>query len=132
MARKPYPTDVTDEEWAFVAPYLSLMREDAPQREHSLREVFDALRYVVRAGEAWDDAARSAAVGHCVSADAAVDEGRRVRDDDARSARASAVVGGPRPQTIGGDLRQPDTTKHAGKRRPGLLCGRQAEEGKES
>src|SRR5271169_3829973 len=53
MARKPYPTDVTDEEWAFVAPYLTLMREDAPQREHSLREVFDALRYVVRAGEAW-------------------------------------------------------------------------------
>jgi len=53
MARTPYPTDVTDEEWAFVAPYLTLMREDAPQREHSLREVFDALRYVVRAGEAW-------------------------------------------------------------------------------
>src|SRR5271154_6918465 len=53
MARKPYPTDVTDEEWAFVAPYLTLMRQDAPQREHSLREVFDALRYAVRAGEAW-------------------------------------------------------------------------------
>jgi transposase len=53
MARKPYPTDVTDEEWAFAAPYLTLMREDAPQREHSLREVFNALRYVVRAGEAW-------------------------------------------------------------------------------
>jgi len=53
MARKPYPTDVTDDEWAFVAPYLTLMREDAPQREYSLREVFDALRYVARAGEAW-------------------------------------------------------------------------------
>jgi hypothetical protein len=32
MARKPYPSDVTDEEWSFVAPYLTLMREDAPQR----------------------------------------------------------------------------------------------------
>lgn len=53
MARKPYPSDVSDEEWAFVAPYLTLMREDAPQREYSLREVFDALRYAVRAGEAW-------------------------------------------------------------------------------
>ncbi len=53
MARKPYPSDVTDEEWAFAAPYLTLMREDAPQREHSLREVFNGLRYVVRAGEAW-------------------------------------------------------------------------------
>ena len=44
---------MTDEEWAFAAPYLTLMREDAPQREHPLREVFNALRYVVRAGEAW-------------------------------------------------------------------------------
>jgi transposase len=53
MARKPYPSDVTDEEWAFAAPYLTLMREDAPQRGHSLREVFNGLRYAVRAGEAW-------------------------------------------------------------------------------
>src|SRR5215217_6245191 len=28
--RKPYPTDVSDEEWSFVAPYLALIREDAP------------------------------------------------------------------------------------------------------
>jgi transposase len=52
-ARKPYPSDVSDEEWAFVAPYLTLLREDAPQREHSLREVFNALRYLVRVGESW-------------------------------------------------------------------------------
>jgi transposase len=44
MARKPYPTDVSDEEWAFVAPYLVLMKEDAPQRQYGLREVFDGLR----------------------------------------------------------------------------------------
>jgi transposase len=53
MARKPYPSDVTDEEWDFVAPYLTLMTEDAPQREHPLREVFDGMRYVVRGGQAW-------------------------------------------------------------------------------
>ena len=53
MSRKPYPTDVTDDEWNFVAPYLTLMREDAPQREYSLREVFNALRYMARSGEAW-------------------------------------------------------------------------------
>ena len=44
--RKPYPTDVSDEEWAFVAPYLTLMTEDAPQRRHDLREVFDARRWL--------------------------------------------------------------------------------------
>ena len=51
--RKPYPTDVSDEEWAFVAPYLTLMTPEAPQREHDLREVFNALRWIVRAGAPW-------------------------------------------------------------------------------
>src|SRR5215210_7033777 len=51
--RKPYPSDVSEEEWAFVAPYLALIREDAPQRDHDLREVFDALRWIVRTGSAW-------------------------------------------------------------------------------
>jgi transposase len=53
MTRKAYPSDVSDEEWAFVAPYLTLMKEDAPQREHSLREVFNGLRYIVRTGAPW-------------------------------------------------------------------------------
>jgi transposase len=54
QARKPYPSDVSDAEWEFLAPYLTLMREDAPQREYDLRDVFDALRYVVRTGCQWD------------------------------------------------------------------------------
>src|ERR1051326_7752794 len=51
--RKPYPTDVSDDEWAFVAPYLTLMTSEAPQRQHDLREVFNALRWIVRAGAPW-------------------------------------------------------------------------------
>jgi len=51
--RKSYPSDVTDAEWEFLLPYLTLMREDAPQREYSLRELFDALRYVVKTGCQW-------------------------------------------------------------------------------
>lgn len=53
MSRKPYPSDLSDAEWAFVAPYLTLMKQDAPQREHSLRELFDALRWLARAGAPW-------------------------------------------------------------------------------
>ncbi len=53
MAFKAYPSDVSDEEWAFVAPYLTLMKEDVPQRAHSLREVFNALRWMVRSGSPW-------------------------------------------------------------------------------
>lgn len=51
--RRPYPSDVTDDEWAFVAPYLTLMKADAPQRDHPLREVFNGLRWLVRAGATW-------------------------------------------------------------------------------
>jgi transposase len=53
MDRKPYPSDVSDEEWAFAAPYLTLMTEEAPQRKHELRELFNGLRYVMRTGGAW-------------------------------------------------------------------------------
>jgi len=51
--RKPYPSEVSDEEWEFVAPYLALVREDAPQREHDLREVLNGPRWVVRTGSPW-------------------------------------------------------------------------------
>src|SRR5215211_7414981 len=53
VARESYVSDVTDEEWAFVAPYLTLMDEQAPQRRHGLREVFNGLRYIVRGGLQW-------------------------------------------------------------------------------
>jgi transposase len=53
LLRDSYPSDVSDEEWSFVAPYLTLMTETAPQRDHDLREVFNALRWVVRTGSPW-------------------------------------------------------------------------------
>jgi len=51
--RKSYPSDVSDAEWQFLLPFLTLMREDAPQREHSLRDHFNAMRYVVKTGCQW-------------------------------------------------------------------------------
>ncbi|CAB3776443.1 IS5 family transposase ISAzo23 [Paraburkholderia caffeinitolerans] len=51
--RKPYLTDVSDEEWSFAAPYLTLMSRDAPQRKYELREMFNALRWIIRAGAPW-------------------------------------------------------------------------------
>jgi transposase len=51
--RKAYPTDVSDEEWEFVAPYLTLMTPDAAQRRHDLREAFNGLRFIVRGGLQW-------------------------------------------------------------------------------
>lgn len=53
ICRKPYPSDIGDEEWSLVVPYLLLQREDARQREHDLREVFNGLRYIVKTGAPW-------------------------------------------------------------------------------
>ena len=41
--RYSYPTDMTEEEWAFAAPYLTLLPEGAGQRRHELRASYDAL-----------------------------------------------------------------------------------------
>jgi transposase len=51
--RKSYPSDVSDEEWSFCVNYLTLMTEEAPQRDYPLREVCNGLRYLVRTGGAW-------------------------------------------------------------------------------
>ncbi len=44
METKPpgnlYPIDVTDEEWAFVASYLTLITSEAPHRRHELRDLY--------------------------------------------------------------------------------------------
>ena len=48
-SRTPSPTNVTDQAWVFIAPYLTVMTSDAPQRRDDLREVAHALRWMVRA-----------------------------------------------------------------------------------
>ena len=53
LCRKPYPSDVSDDEWSLVAPCLTLLPEAAGQREHSLREVFNGLRHVLKTGAPW-------------------------------------------------------------------------------
>jgi transposase len=53
IARPSYPSDVSDDEWTLVAPYLALLPEEAGQRTHSLREVFNGLRYILKSGAPW-------------------------------------------------------------------------------
>lgn len=51
--RKGYPSDVSEEEWSFAAPYLTLMNVMAPQRKYELRDLFDGPRWMARAGAPW-------------------------------------------------------------------------------
>jgi Putative transposase of IS4/5 family (DUF4096) len=82
--RKQYQTDVSDEEWAFAAAYLTLMEEKAPQRMYPLREVFNGLRYLVKGGTPWRLIPHGpAAVGSSVSTDTTLDSSASVRGDGA-------------------------------------------------
>ena len=53
VVRRAYGTDVSDDEWEFVLPYLLLSREDNRSRQHDLRELFNAVRYIVKTGNQW-------------------------------------------------------------------------------
>ena len=53
VERKPHGSDVSDEEWQFVLPYLLLSREDSRSRQHNLRELFNGVRYIVKTGNQW-------------------------------------------------------------------------------
>lgn len=43
-------SDVSNEEWTFLAPYFTEMRYDAPQRHDSLGELFNGLRFLAHMG----------------------------------------------------------------------------------
>jgi putative transposase len=53
MPRRRYPSDLTDAQWACLEPLLPTIRPGGRPRAHPLREIIDALRYVLRGGIAW-------------------------------------------------------------------------------
>lgn len=53
MTRKAYPTDLTDKQWNIIARFLPLAKKTGRPREISLREILNAILYIVRAGCAW-------------------------------------------------------------------------------
>ncbi len=53
MARKPYPTDMTDDQWALVEPLIPPARPGGRPREVDIREVVNALFYRNRNGCGW-------------------------------------------------------------------------------
>jgi len=53
MERKPYLSDLTDEQWKLVEPFLPDAKPGGRPRETDLREVLNALFYLVRSGCQW-------------------------------------------------------------------------------
>ena len=52
--RKPYPSDLTDREWELLKPLLPPVKERGRKRQVDLREIVNAIFYVLRTGCQWD------------------------------------------------------------------------------
>jgi transposase len=53
MTREPYPTDLTDAEWSSLAPYLPAPKTGGRPRRHAVRDILNAIFYILRSGCAW-------------------------------------------------------------------------------
>jgi putative transposase len=52
--RKPYPTDLTDEQWNILEPLIPTAKSGGRPRSVNMREVINTLLYLNRAGCQWD------------------------------------------------------------------------------
>ena len=53
MKRKPYPTDLTDAEWAILRPMIPGAKPGGRPRSADMTEVVNAIFYVLRGGIPW-------------------------------------------------------------------------------
>jgi len=51
--KKPYSTDLSDAEWSYLEPHLPAPRAIGRPRLYPLREIINAVFYVVRSGCSW-------------------------------------------------------------------------------
>ena len=91
MNRQPYPTDLSDAEYACLAPHLPCPLHPGRPRIHRLREILDAIFYMVRSGCAWRLLpARVPALADCLSLLPRLAPRRDMGAAEHRPARAAA------------------------------------------
>jgi len=127
IPRKPYPSDVSDDEWSLVAPHLALLPEGSGQRSYALRQVFNGSLYREDGRALALDVERFAAVGDRLS-----DAQRWLRagcfETLAEDLRIVLRLAAGRRAAQGGDHRQPHPALHARERRARRLRRGQAQE----
>ena len=123
--RKPYPSDLTDDQWAIIEPLIPVNRLGRP-REVDMREVLNAIFYLNRSGCQWD------MLPHDLPAKSTVyDYFAQWRDDGTWQGILDAlrqqvrVAAGREPSPSAGEHRQPDGQGDRGRRRAGLRRGQE-------
>lgn len=51
--RRPYPSDLSDREWQILELLLPAEQPGGRHRRYALREIINALQYLIRVGGAW-------------------------------------------------------------------------------
>ena len=51
--RRPYPSDLSDREWRILEPLLPTEKSGGRHRGYAVREIINALQYLIRGGGAW-------------------------------------------------------------------------------
>jgi len=53
LARKPYPSDLTDAQWELLAPFIPEPGPESPREPVTRREIVNGILYVLRTGCSW-------------------------------------------------------------------------------
>ncbi len=53
MPRKPYPSDLTEAQWAILEPLIPPAKPGGRRREVDMREVINGIPYILRTGAGW-------------------------------------------------------------------------------
>ena len=53
IRRRPYPSDLSDSEWKILEPLLPTEKPGGRHRGYAVREIINAIQYLIRCGGAW-------------------------------------------------------------------------------
>ena len=111
--RKPYPSDLTDEEWTFIAPYVPAAQAGGRPEDQPKREILNGIFSVLRSGCAWRMLPHDfPPLAERLSLFSSVAAGRHVAGEARFAARRCPGCCGPAPPAQRGEYREPVRQDH--------------------
>src|SRR5258708_4759056 len=126
MKRRAYPSDISDKEWNILEPLIPPEKPGGRPRTTDMREVINAIWYVLLGGVQWRMLPHEcASLVYCVELFSHLAQNRRVGTDPYGLARAPEKQSGTRTQRLGAviiDSQSVKTSQKGGS--VGMMVGR--------